>query len=400
MIPANPIRILFVGEIQSTHAQSWIRLLDGHGFDIRCFAISRGAIAPDFEHSVIYTGKTRLRDWPRRRGLPAPLVDLLSALSIKAGRDLHAVLGKRLLGRLIRSFRPHILHCFGASYGGLFALSALEKADLIGATRLVVQVRGGPDLLDGLTHPRTRNRLDRLFRLCDLLICDNPANYRIATDHGCAPDRQFERSVPGTGGFNIPDIPPTPPSGRSRLLFIPKAYEGYQSKVLPMLEGLHSVWDQLQPITILMTAVNPEAENAIRRLPAEIQAAIQWHDRVDRGVVMEAMRRARVMLAPSVMDGIPNVLYEAMLGGAAPVVSPLSGLTPLFENERHLLYARNLFPDEIGAAVVRLMVDDALADRIALANRSLLSQLADRMAIRGDVVTAYRRLALGEASGS
>ncbi len=321
---------------------------------------------------------------------------MLTASSLKTGRDFHAAVGRTLLRRLVRQFRPHILHGFGASTGGLFALSALEPAGLLDQTKLVVQARGGPDLIDGVADPALREPLERLFRRCDLLICDNTGNYELATAHGCAPERQFGKTVPGTGGLEICGDAPLPPSKRDRLLFIPKGYEGYQSKVLPMLEGLRVVWHAVQPIKVLMTAVNQEAENAIRRLPEDIRTAIDWHHRVERQAVLKAMGQARVMLAPSLLDGVPNVLYEAMQGGAAPVISPLSGVLPVFENERHVLYARNLYADEIGAAVLRLMNDDTLADRLAGTNRTLLPKLACRERIRDEVVAAYRQLA-GEA---
>ena len=35
------------------------------------------------------------------------------------------------------------------------------------------------------------------------------------------------------------------------------------------------------------------------------------------------MTRARVMLAPSLVDGTPNSMFEAMASGALPIVSPL-----------------------------------------------------------------------------
>jgi hypothetical protein len=45
------------------------------------------------------------------------------------------------------------------------------------------------------------------------------------------------------------------------------------------------------------------------------------------------MARSRVMLAPSLVDGIPNSLYAAMACGAFPIVSPLDTITTVVEKK-------------------------------------------------------------------
>ena len=117
------------------------------------------------------------------------------------------------------------------------------------------------------------------------------------------------------------------------------------------------------------------------------------HGRVRREQVLELMTRARVMLSPSLVDGVPNSLYEAMAAGALPIVSPLETIQHVVENERNVLFARNLYPNEIAAALQRAMSDDRLVDRVAEQNLPLVRRIANRSAIRRVVVAFYEEIA-------
>jgi glycosyltransferase involved in cell wall biosynthesis len=105
------------------------------------------------------------------------------------------------------------------------------------------------------------------------------------------------------------------------------------------------------------------------------------------------MTQARVMLAPSLVDGVPNSLYEAMAAGALPIVSPLETITPLVEHERNVLFARNLYPNEIATALHRALTDDRLVDSIAEQNLPLVRRLANRPDIRNRVINFYNEVA-------
>jgi glycosyltransferase involved in cell wall biosynthesis len=95
------------------------------------------------------------------------------------------------------------------------------------------------------------------------------------------------------------------------------------------------------------------------------------------------------MLAPSLVDGTPNSMFEAMATGAFPVLSPLDTIRPLVRDGLNVLFARNLYPDEIGDALVRAMQDDALVDDASVRNLGLVRALADRDAIRPRVLNLY-----------
>lgn len=108
---------------------------------------------------------------------------------------------------------------------------------------------------------------------------------------------------------------------------------------------------------------------------------------------MQRMANARVMMAPSLSDGIPNTMMEAMALGAAPLMSPLDTIVPVVQHERNVLFARNLYPDEIAEALVRLMSDDALVDQMAENNMVRIREMADRQRVKERALIFYEEVA-------
>ncbi|MGH7114496.1 MAG: glycosyltransferase, partial [Stellaceae bacterium] len=134
--------------------------------------------------------------------------------------------------------------------------------------------------------------------------------------------------------------------------------------------------------------------------PPEIKRCCPTYLRLSHEETLAHFAMARVMMAPSLSDGIPNTMTEAMALGAAPLVSPLDTIVPVVREGENVLFARNLYPDEIAAALVRLMTDDALVDRLAANNLVRIRELADRDAVRARAIAYYEEVAALARRGS
>jgi glycosyltransferase involved in cell wall biosynthesis len=261
----------------------------------------------------------------------------------------------------------------------------------------VVTVRGGPELEVDRLRKDCADRIAEVFANCDQLIADCEQNYELAVQLGLARRAVSPLgAVPGTGGVDVDALTDRwrlLPSERERLILCPKAYEGRQSKVLPVYESLQSCWDEIGPCRIQMLAANDEALDWYRALPDHIRQSCHIRRRVRREEVLELMTQARVMLAPSLVDGVPNVLYEAMACGAFPVVSPLATIRTVVKDRENVLFARNLYSGEIAERLRTAMADDALVDAAAQRNVERVKEFADRRAIRSRVIRYYEELA-------
>ena len=401
--PGRP-RILFIGPGDSTHTHAWVELLEHEPFNVRVFI-------PPFLHSPpagwgVKTYITAYERGPVDARVRKRLVDkgqgrrLLHRLTARARGQVwdSRRYADEWLASIIRGWRPHIVHTFSLEAGEYY--HDVRKAHGLGrAARWVLQARGGADLAWSHCDPRLREGIGEVLRGCDQLLSDNTQNFRIARELGVR-EEQLSRigTVPGTGGIDVEDLAARwdGPTSSRRVILWPKVYEWPWSKAMPVFEALKLCWERIQPCEVDMLATTPDTKMYYWTLPEEVRRACRLRDRVPRADALASMTRARVMLAPSLVDGTPNSMFEAMAAGALPIVSPLETIVPVVEEERNVLFARNLYPEEIAGALVRAMTDDELADGAARRNLELVRRIANRDEVRGRVVRFYESLAASD----
>jgi glycosyltransferase involved in cell wall biosynthesis len=395
--PGRP-RILFVGLAESSHTHAWIDLLNGSRLNRRLFALPTAAPPADWPIPTYVTApntqplETRIRLQP----FPDTPVGRLARRGFaRAFSHRSTELAETWLAAVIREWRPHIVHTLGLDPAAYLYLRARSRFDLGRLSTWVLQLRGGSDLTLARHDPDVVDGLRAVLGACDQLLSDNDRNWEYAQELGLDPAKIADIGpVPGTGGVDVARINAAavdPPSRRHMIVF-PKAYECPWSKSLPVLEALALAWDRIKPCEIHMLATDLETCQWFRTLPGDLRRATRVAGRVPRHQVLELMPRARVMLAPSLVDGTPSSLFEAMAAGALPIVSPLETITPIVAPERNVLFARNLYSEEIAHALIRAMTDDVLVDSAARRNLALVRELADRDRIRLRVTEYYGRL--------
>jgi hypothetical protein len=397
--PGKP-RILFVGLGENSHTQAWIDLLEGAQFNVRLFSMPTGIPPADWPvRTYISSYNDASLNTARRTGL-YPANNVARFVKRQAARalgmpDVPSLAG-RWLANILREWRPHIIHTLGIEQGGEFYLQVRRKFGLENIGKWVLQTRGGSDLALAHLDPERRKQLADVLGSCDQLISDNEQNFCIARELGVREEQLATIApVPGTGGMDVDSMRNQwhgPPSSRRAIVW-PKAFDSPWGKMLPTFEALKLCWDRIQPCEIHMFSMTAESWMWFWSLPEAIRQSSRPRQRVARSEVLETMARARVMLAPALIDGVPNSLYEAMACGAFPIVSPLETIIPVVKQEENVLFARNLYPHEIAAALTRAMTDDELVDATAERNLELVRRIAGREAIRARVIEFYEKLA-------
>jgi hypothetical protein len=308
--------------------------------------------------------------------------------------DLSRLTGE-WLSTIIKTWRPHVVHTFGLQ-GAEFYFAVRRQYGVAGIGKWVLQTRGGSDLQLAHLDPQRANEIAPILRSCDQLLSDNQQNFRIAREMGVR-ENQLSRigTVPGTGGIDVTAQArkwKVEPSQR-RMILWPKAYECPWSKALPVFEALRLCWERIQPCEVRLLAVNPEVRMYYWTLPERIRNHCLLSERIPRPQILEAMTNARIMLAPSLVDGTPNSMFEAMASGAFPIVSPLETICGVVEDEHNVLFARNLYPEEIATALVRAATDGQMVDAAAQRNLELVGRVANRDEIGPRVALLYEALA-------
>ena len=276
------------------------------------------------------------------------------------GAGLHPAPEQLWLDEILRCWSPDIVHTFGLDGSSYFYLSVRRWSQAAHRPCWIVLALRGRDRSSSCTGSAAKHvpLIDEAIRDCDQIVADNQLNYDTCRELGVPESRLSPLGImPGTGGLDVEEFAKTRsglPSTRPRLILWPKAYESPYSKAVPVLEALRLAWDRIRPCKITALAVvQSEIRMWAQTLPADLRDSIEMRDRIPREEVLALMGQARVMLAPSLSDGIPNCLYEAMAAGALPIVSPLETITPFAKAEKNVLYARNLYPSEIAEALVR-----------------------------------------------
>ena len=172
-----------------------------------------------------------------------------------------------------------------------------------------------------LRHRRA-SRVATVMRAADCLLSDNQINFDIARAMGVHAEQLSPiGTVPGTGGVDIDALRTyssgLPPSSRSVILW-PKAYECPWSKALPVFEALCATGIACRRARFTCWRWSAETRMWFHALPPEIKASCRIDERIPRHEILQLMGRARVMLAPSLVDGTPNSMFEAMATGAFP----------------------------------------------------------------------------------
>lgn len=391
--PGRP-KILFIGLAESSHTQAWIDLLTGAEFNVRLFVMPYGP-------SLGWPLKTN----PRETAFQQESIALHYKFSFnykKIVRNIGLLFPWLYTARLaivIKQWKPDIIHTLGLfdGQGGQLYFEARRKFQLESYGKWILQLRGGSDLALRRHNPKFRGLIQQALSECDQIICDNRANIKYAGELGI-PEEKFAPivPVPGSGGIDVtPGNSPALdlPSKRERIILWPKAYESQWSKALPVLEAIQTAWEKIRPCEIYMLAASPDVYEWYLSMPEETRKHCHIKERIPRQEVLSLMKRARVLLAPSLIDGVPNSLYEAMADGAFPIVSPLETIMSVVDQPENVLFARNLYPDEIADALVKVMNDDPLVDKAAKNNFILVRTIANRQTIKTNVVNYYQRLA-------
>jgi glycosyltransferase involved in cell wall biosynthesis len=115
---------------------------------------------------------------------------------------------------------------------------------------------------------------------------------------------------------------------------------------------------------------NPELVSLAREL--RVLDKIEFAGRVRSDLLASHYRSARVLIVPSVYEGLPMVILEAMQHGLAVVATRVSGHPEVIEDGVNGLLVPLDDPTAMANAVLRLFDDPSLLARYGTAGRSVV----------------------------
>jgi glycosyltransferase involved in cell wall biosynthesis len=262
--------------------------------------------------------------------------------------------------RLLEEIKPDLVHALRIPFEGMLACATPM------GTPLVVSIWGN----DLTLHARGSSLMARLTRRTlqrvDGLIADTQRDIRLAYQWDyttCKPSQV----VPGGGGVQLEEI-----NSVAESVSLPEELPDVPIIVNPRGQRPGSLRQDIffQSIPLVLEkfpqvlfvcpplAGDPEAEHWIETLG--IQSNSKLWPLLNRAQMLLLLKKARVFVSPSVHDGTPNSLLEAMACGCLPVVGNIDSM-------------REWVTSGVNGLLVEVSSPRSLADGIiaALENQSL-----------------------------
>jgi glycosyltransferase involved in cell wall biosynthesis len=271
------------------------------------------------------------------------------------------------LRRLLRAFRPHVLHTTrwsGNSYGRLAALG-LGIPVVIASERVHEHER-----------PAWKVATDRLLdRVTDAYIVNSEA---IAAGLVARERVAREKITVVPNGVDVRALPPFAVERQERRraagfdpdrrLIAQVGRLTAQKDHPTFLRAAAAVASEVPDVDFLVVGQGEERA-ALEALAAELGLGARLRFMGLRHDVPELLGAVDVLALTSTFEGLPNVLLEALSAGAVAVATDVGGCPEVIVPEETGILVPPGDPAAVAAAILRVLRDPALARRLALAGR-------------------------------
>jgi glycosyltransferase involved in cell wall biosynthesis len=395
------MRLLYVADGRSPIALNWISYFVESGNEVHL--ISTFDCIPDLSFSSLHilpvgfsefqpaAGASTGRDSYRgmlRRMMPVPvrtqIRHWLAPLTL-------ANAAKRL-AFFVEEIQPDLLHAMRIPYEGMVAAMALNNiVDL----PMLLSVWGN----DFTLHAPSTPFMSRYTRLAlartDALHTDCRRDMRLAEKWGFDPAKPAV-VLPGAGGIQL-DLFYSDVNERQKLpekgitVINPRGIRAYVRNDI-FFRAVPLVLDKDPAIRFICPAMadEPQAWRWIRELG--IDMAVELLPRQSRPGMASLYRKAEVAVSPSLHDGTPNTLLEAMACGCFPIAGDIESIHEWIQpGINGLLFDPN-DPKSLADAILYAADQSDLRMSAAKYNTRLIAERAEHWRVMREADEFYQRL--------
>ncbi len=398
------MRIVYVADGQSSIARSWVQHFVEAGHEVHWITTSVG---PELPVRSIVRAPVAFTGAARRIGASGrpPLTGGAAALPLRLW--LRRWLGPLTLPRAAKIVRgailnicPDLVHALRIPFEGMLAAAADPPCPLL------LSVWGNDFTFHASSMPLLAHLTRRALARADALHADCQRDLRLARQW-CFSAASPSIALPGAGGIRpelffprgrSPDdpgsrlapvfatIPPNAP-----VIINPRGFRAYVRSDT-FFRSIPLILKRVPQARFLCPAMadDPLAERWLRRLA--IQHAVHLLPPLGPSEMASAFRRADVAVSPSLHDGTPNSVLEAMACGCLPVVGDLESLREWIDDGINGLLVDPTDPIALAQAVLRALADPTWRRQSAEHNARLIAQRASYPDVMCEAEAFYRQL--------
>lgn len=391
------MRLLFIADGRSPTALNWIEYFLERGDQVHListYASKADQRLASYAHipvgfSGLKSGNHAELCKPKRRGVwGARVVGLRTKIRQWLGPATVDSAAKKVK-LMVDQIRPELIHAMRIPFEGMIAAKANPDAPLL------VSIWGNDFTLHARSNPwmgqLTKNTLSKV----DALHSDCYRDLKLAQNWGFNPHKPG-LVVPGAGGIQLdifyPALENNQTQKRKDLIVVnPRGIRAYVRNET-FFRSIPLVLKELPEVKFYCPTMagDPQAEKWVREFGREDRIILMPQQ--TRQQMAELFRRADVVVSPSVHDGTPNTLLEAMACGCFPVVGDLESLREwITPGENGLLIDPNK-PQELAAAILRGLTDSLLREEARRLNVKIIAERAEYQTVMEKVTGFYETL--------
>jgi glycosyltransferase involved in cell wall biosynthesis len=413
------MRIVFIADGRSPISRSWISYFIEHGHEVHVIAtypclpsLLTGASViqvPMAFSKFARTGPDGHINYSPARTLPSVLIKflrnrsamnhLITAWTWLSPLEIHRHIKK--IRRLILDISPDLVHAMRIPFEGIVGAIATPAT-----VPLLTSVWGNDFTWIAEQNPFIARQTRRTLQRTDALHSDCFRDQRLAVQDWGFQAKKLSAVLPSSGGIRASIFHAGEPDAalRSQLgiaddapvVINPRGFRGYVHNET-FFQAIPFVLRQRPNMVFLCSAMenNAFAERLVRRIG--IHNAVRLLPLVPHEAMAGYFRLAQVSVSPSVHDGTPNSLIEAMACGCFPVAGDIESIREWINPGINGLLCDPADPESIAQAILQALDDDEMRGRAREENLQLIAERAEYGAIMSKAEQFYEQL-IGHAS--
>lgn len=293
----------------------------------------------------------------------------------------------RRLAALADEIQPDLIHAMRIPYEGMAAALALGgQAD----PPLLVSVWGNDFTLHARANPWMAALTRRAMQTADALHTDCRRDLRLAQEWGFVAQKPAA-ALPGNGGVRLEVFYPPVEPAATPLVINPRGMRAYVRNDV-FFHAIPLVLARLPEARFLCPTMAGEAQAEKWMQDLGIAQAVTLLPRQSREQMAGLFRSAQVAVSPSVHDGTPNTLLEAMACGCFPVAGDIESLREWITPGVNGALSAPDDPQALAEAIVRALTNPSLRSSAAIFNQKLIAEKAEYGQVMAQAEAFYRRL--------
>lgn len=369
------MRLLFVTDARSPISKNWIRYFIERGDEV--------FIASTFEWDVeglplVRTAFTPVAFSAAKKRTSAPSTASSRTLNLRT--KIRQWLGPatvpasaRKLRAFIKEVQPDILHAMRIPYEGMLTASALHG--LASRPSFLVSIWGNDFTLHAPSTPLMKYYTRKVMRSVDGLHADVERDVKLAHDWGLSEEKPA-LVVPGNGGIRGDVFYPPKELVKTPIIINPRGVRPYVRND-SFFKSIPLVLAKYPEAKFLCTGMQwePQAMAWVRDL--KIEDAVELLPPYPHEKMGEVFRKAQIVVSPSIHDGTPNTLLEAMACGCFPVAGDLESIREWITHGQNGLLFDSNDPQSIADAILLGLEREDLRAEAAGLNAKIISSRAE-----------------------